>query len=380
MDDNIHVYIQTKGEVMVKICTRCKSALPVGEFCKNKLMPDGLNGWCKECAAMAKKTLASKRFVGGLYVARITKICNRCKISKLSSEFSVSKHSNDGLQGACKECGQSRSIVRLTEKKVNFVKPEQGDKTCNKCHKTKSVDEFYVSLSTTDYLEGRCKECRLAVMRSRAVDRQSSGACQRCGSLSANGRRVCDKCRRSDREKTALIRSQRQNNGECPTCGRDNPTNYFECGACRVNRVGVNKRRRSKPEHLQYMRAYEKRRMATNVQARLARNMRARLHDALNGNYKVGSAIKNLGCTIQEFKIYLESQFESWMSWDNYGNGPGCWSIDHILALSSVDLTDREQFLRVVHYTNMRPLNHVENMKRYSRDKRETFANNLIIK
>jgi hypothetical protein len=49
------------------------------------------------------------------------------------------------------------------------------------------------------------------------------------------------------------------------------------------------------------------------------------------------------------------------MSWDNYGK----WHLDHIIPLSSFDLTNREQFLKAAHYTNYQPLWAHENfMKR----------------
>ena len=33
-----------------------------------------------------------------------------------------------------------------------------------------------------------------------------------------------------------------------------------------------------------------------------------------------------LGCSIENFKIYLESLFEVGMSWENYGNKEGQWN------------------------------------------------------
>jgi hypothetical protein len=91
-----------------------------------------------------------------------------------------------------------------------------------------------------------------------------------------------------------------------------------------------------------------------NVNARLSRSLRSRLKSALRGNYKSGSAVKDLGCSIDELKVYLESKFEPGMSWENHGFYG--WHIDHIKPLSSFDLTDKEQLLQAVHYTNLQPL------------------------
>lgn len=46
------------------------------------------------------------------------------------------------------------------------------------------------------------------------------------------------------------------------------------------------------------------------------------------------------------------------MSWDNWGE----WHLDHVLELALFDLTDREQFLKAVHYTNYQPLWEAENL------------------
>jgi hypothetical protein len=65
-----------------------------------------------------------------------------------------------------------------------------------------------------------------------------------------------------------------------------------------------------------------------------------------------------LGCTFEEFMVYLESKFEPWMNWDNRGlyNGePNYgWDIDHIIPLSSVNTI--EDIVKLNHYTNLQPL------------------------
>lgn len=65
-----------------------------------------------------------------------------------------------------------------------------------------------------------------------------------------------------------------------------------------------------------------------------------------------------LGCTFEEFKIYLESKFEDWMSWNNKGLYNGefnfGWDIDHIIPLSSGKT--EEDIIKLNHYTNLQPL------------------------
>lgn len=108
---------------------------------------------------------------------------------------------------------------------------------------------------------------------------------------------------------------------------------------------------------------YTNEKRETDLNFRLAGNLRSRLNCALKGEIKKGSSIQDLGCDIDYLKSYLESKFQPGMSWENYGE----WHIDHISPLSKADLSDREQFLKVCHYTNLQPLWAVDNKKKRDR-------------
>ena len=99
---------------------------------------------------------------------------------------------------------------------------------------------------------------------------------------------------------------------------------------------------------------YKKNRFKTDIQYKLSCNLRNRLNSALKINQKAGSAMKDLGCSIEELKSYLESKFQPGMTWDNWSLDG--WHIDHIKPLASFDLTDRKQLLEACHYTNLQPL------------------------
>jgi hypothetical protein len=79
---------------------------------------------------------------------------------------------------------------------------------------------------------------------------------------------------------------------------------------------------------------------------------RTRIWNALK-NDKCSSSLDLLGCTIEEYKIYLEKQFLPEMNWENHGK---VWEIDHKISLSSFDLTKTEQHKVAFHYTNTQPL------------------------
>jgi hypothetical protein len=98
-----------------------------------------------------------------------------------------------------------------------------------------------------------------------------------------------------------------------------------------------------------------------NIQYKLKTVLRKRLWHALKGEWKSGSAVKDLGCSIVDFKLYLESKFEPGMNWDNYGKK---WQIDHIRPLSSFDLTDARQLKDACNYNNLQPLFLIDHFKK----------------
>ena len=86
---------------------------------------------------------------------------------------------------------------------------------------------------------------------------------------------------------------------------------------------------------------------------------------ALKGAVKAGSSVQDLGCTVEELKAHIESQFKDGMTWSNHGVDG--WHIDHIVPLASFDLTNRDQFLKAVNYTNLQPLWAFDNLSKGAR-------------
>lgn len=117
-----------------------------------------------------------------------------------------------------------------------------------------------------------------------------------------------------------------------------------------------------KERQREWYRQWRKEKYHNDVQYKLTQRLRGRLYGAIKNDYKSGSAIDDLGCTIEELKVYLESQFKEGMTWDNWTNDG--WHIDHKKQLSTFDLSDREQFLEACHYTNLQPLWWWENLEK----------------
>ena len=90
--------------------------------------------------------------------------------------------------------------------------------------------------------------------------------------------------------------------------------------------------------------------------------IRSRLKKSLKENDNIGKIIDCLGCSIEDFKKYIESKFQEGMTWENHGNYG--WHYDHITPLSWFNLEDRNQFLIAAHYTNYQPLWARENLRK----------------
>jgi len=124
-----------------------------------------------------------------------------------------------------------------------------------------------------------------------------------------------------------------------------------------------------------YYKVYNKKRKQEDLNFKISSCLRSRLTTAIKNSIKKGSHVKDLGCTIDFLKNYLESRFYLnpntgiHMTWKNHGKGYNKWQIDHMIELQNVDLTNLEDFKKVVHYKNLQPLwycDHVEKGRRVS--------------
>lgn len=113
---------------------------------------------------------------------------------------------------------------------------------------------------------------------------------------------------------------------------------------------------------------------------RVSKILRDRFHKVI---VKMKKGVKScswrelVGCSVDDLNTHIKSQFKEGMSWENHGNGEGKWNIDHIIPLIKFDLTKLEEQRKAFHYTNMRPIWFVDNMrrsrKRYNSEVEESF-------
>lgn len=231
---------------------------------------------------------------------------------------------------------------------VPTILPTQ--KTCCTCQQPKPLEEFYANCKAKDGKQSSCKECHKAHSRDQNLNHKARKAAYNSDywrknkdSISAAERRRRERWTNEDYEQ---INSRRRADR------RNNPEKYRLEYLRR--RDAIQARRR------EYRKA--------NIQFRLSGNLRGRLFYALSGKSRKGSAVKDLGCSLEELRKHLEAQFYSHpetgqpMTWENYG--PKGWHIDHIKPFYIFDLTDPIQVKEVCHYTNLRPLWATHNLSR----------------
>lgn len=199
-------------------------------------------------------------------------------------------------------------------------------KKCPKCIESKEIEHFHRCSTTKDGLQNQCKNC------TKLRHSSYKGKAQKKLYKQSDAGKLSIK-KYDNSEKVSSIRREYQ----------------------RTEKYKIKKRLYRK----QYLEIKK-----NDIQFRLAHNLRARLQSALNYKSRSGSAIGDLGCSTAQLKLHLEAQFSIGMNWNNYGNGHDKWNIDHIIPLSKVDLTSREEFLKVSHYTNLRPMWAIENIKK----------------
>ena len=105
---------------------------------------------------------------------------------------------------------------------------------------------------------------------------------------------------------------------------------------------------------------YTMNRYNNDINFQLRVRLRNRLRTALKLNFKSGSTVELLGCSIEQFKQYLESKFEPGMTWQESGK----WHIDHIRPVTAFDLSDPAQQRDCCHYTNLQPMWAIDNIKK----------------
>ena len=130
----------------------------------------------------------------------------------------------------------------------------------------------------------------------------------------------------------------------------ENMKEYYSINKEQINKINT-----------EYMKEYQKKRKQIDPLYRLSKRIRDSVNQSLKKKhtYKNNTTVNIIGCSFNQLKEYIESQFEPWMNWNNMGGKvikePNTyWDIDHIIPISSAKT--EEEVIQLNHYTNLRPL------------------------
>lgn len=194
-------------------------------------------------------------------------------------------------------------------------------KTCKKCNLEKILSEFYFIKSSGRH-RNSCIECEKLRLKKYYLE-NSEKRIEYGKNYHKNNKEVCNK-------KISKYRKT-------------------ENGREKKNQLNKSYRLRNKENNLF--------RLTSNIRSLISHYIKDR------GFRKSSKTTQILGCSFEEFKTHIESQFEPWMNWSNHGlysQTENRWQLDHIIPASSAK--DEAELIQLNHYTNFQPLCAKENL------------------
>jgi hypothetical protein len=251
-----------------------------------------------------------------------TKICKKCLLDKSVSGFSINSRKKDNLEIYCKVCCR----IKASENRAK-EKSTPHSKECNTCGEIKTCDFFDKTSSNVDGITNSCKDC-LRGKRKEAYKNNKEAVS------------AYQKLRRVNRKEKDIISVRIKDKED---------------------------RLKNKDYRKAYMKTYGKRRKSIDPLFKLMSNIRSRIIVSFSRGIKSKRTIEILGCSIEDFKKHVESQFESWMSWDNYGicksDEYKCtWHLDHIIPV--IYAKDDKEVCLLNHWSNFQPLCGKQNLEK----------------
>ena len=256
-----------------------------------------------------------------------TKVCNKCNIEKDVTGFYFRKDYNI-FHSICKVCQKKRRKDYYRNNKESICEKSKVYKEKNK-DRAKEWNKMWRE-NNKEYLRKKKKEYR---ENNKEYIRKKS-------------KEYREKNKESIKEKKRLYHL---NNKESIN---EKKRLYYRNNIDKFKKYNKDNRER----HLKYLSDRRKNdplyKFKINFTIKLSRNFKR------NGYTKNSKSFKILGCSFEDFKLYIESQFEDWMNWDNYGlyNGKENygWEYDHIVPVSSAKC--EEDIYKLNHYSNIQPL------------------------
>jgi len=229
---------------------------------------------------------------------------------------------------------------------------------CKKCNEFKDIYSFGKNKSKKDGIDIYCKKCNAQKTKSCIKNKDKISEYNRIYRLN-NSDSIKEYNKNYYINNESIIKN-RISDYEKTEKSKEYKKEYRFRNKERISEYGKKYRESNKDNLREYFREYRKDKRSTDLLYKLRDILRHRISTAIksNGFSKRNKTIDIIGCEIVEFKIYIESKFEEWMTWENYGKYNGelnyGWDIDHIIPLISAE--NEEELLKLCNYNNLQPL------------------------
>lgn len=226
---------------------------------------------------------------------------------------------------------------------INTIKP------CTQCKQELSLENFYKKKGCKYGVMPVCKICwKQQVKEFQDINRDN--ILKKNNQRYLNNREKYNNINKKNYLKNQELRKEKQRKYNSENKDKRKKYNQLDEVKKRDNEYMKNYSRSSPEKHL-----------ATNIRCSIS----MRLREINSKKDQKTLDIIGLNSWV-EFKKYIESQFINGMNWNNYGNKIETdWSIDHIIPISSA--TTLEEVKKLNHHTNLRPIWHIDNIRK--RDK-----------
>lgn len=250
-----------------------------------------------------------------------TKICTKCKIEKSNLDFHKKKGGKFGTQPICKLCTVEEKR-KYREKNNDVIKEKKRiERQKNKLIYAEKHKMY--RLKNKEILSEKCKknylENKAQIKAAQKKYRQENAEYHKARNK---------KYRQENGEKIKAVKIQYQ----------------------QENRLLLNEKAR-----IRNSKRYKDCALYA-IKERARRSIR-RIFEQY-GYTKKSKSFEIIGCTVEEFKAHLESQFLEGMSWENRSK----WQIDHFIPLASAKT--ESEILKLNHYSNLRPMWASDNRKK----------------
>lgn len=303
---------------------KCGETKPSSEY-------SGRQTKCKPCfnedARAKREQLKSQPLV---VAPTTTQECTECKTAKVVSEFYNGRKT-------CNDCFNEARRVKASEYKD---KAETLKKTCTSCGVEKSGTEYA-------FCSGVCKPCFSEKNReeaNRPADDAPPKMCRKCGI-----------------EQPAV--NFRHHEATCKECCKKKLYEWRDNNSERFLHICKNYRDK---ESSKLKRAEYRRRLYNEKEVvRMETIFRNRVRVCIKKKYVPKNTAFDykglLGCSWEILIQWLESNMEPTMTWENYGT---YWHIDHVRPCASFDFSKDEDRAKCFNWTNLMPMNGIENIKK----------------